>query len=66
MSLVVSVGAGVNPAHEYGNLEITNAIDYLFRNVQFLRFMGDVVKKHCVHTFGAYYMLYCLCMSVSK
>ena len=42
---MVSVGAGVNPAHEYGNLEITNAIDYLFRNVQFLRFMGDVVRN---------------------
>ena len=45
VSLVVSVGTGMNPAREYGNLQITNAVDYVFKNKQFLQFMGDVVSE---------------------
>ena len=44
VSLVVSVGTGINPAREYGNLEITNVLDYFIRNKKFLEFMVDVVS----------------------
>jgi patatin-like phospholipase/acyl hydrolase len=47
VSLLVSVGAGMNPPKAYKNLEITNGVQYLLRNVRFLKFMGNVVSVHC-------------------
>ena len=41
VSLVVSVGTGINPAQEYPNLEITNVVDYVVKNK---KFMVDVVS----------------------
>ena len=46
VSLVVSVGAGVNPAKEYGDLNISSLTDYVFKNIDLLKFMGDVVSTH--------------------
>ena len=45
VSLVVSVGTGINPSHECHNLQITNVGHYLCRNVRFLKFMGSLVSE---------------------
>lgn len=44
VSLVVSVGTGINPPREYSNIEITTRADYVFKNKEFMKFMGDVVS----------------------
>ena len=44
VSLVVSVGTGINPEREYGNLEITNVVDYFVKNKKFMEFLVDVVS----------------------
>ena len=44
VSLVVSVGSGTNPPRTYKNMEISNFLQYLYKHVEFLHFMADVVS----------------------
>lgn len=46
VSLLVSVGAGINPAKEYRDLNISSLTDYVLKNVDLLKFLGDVVSIH--------------------
>ena len=50
VSLVVSVGAGVNPPKAYKNMEITNLWQYLHKHDKFLKFMVEVAVSRYSYT----------------
>ena len=43
VSLVVSIGTGINPQKDYRNLDITNCFLYCFWNVRLVEFMANVM-----------------------
>ena len=42
VSLLVSVGAGLNPPKAYKGMEISNILQYILKHGRFLQFMVDV------------------------